>query len=413
MKTVTRFGLAVLAALALSVVAGASSAGASGFETDSYPATIKGSPTDEEFFLLGGLSAICGGQTLGIGGIDYPVGSFEASPSDTTCTNFGSGHPLEMDGCELTLQPGTETAPGKFTGTIAIGPSGCGPITLTVKTRCISKIGAQSGLKATYENIGKGSTATIAVKLETDELTFTNTHLGGGASCKDGTFSNGSWDAAWSLSASDGGSQVGIRAASKLPTLIGVHGEESEVEAEQPRFEAANYPVALSGSQDLAQPHTFGFKAGKASCENATFGSEVFGPTTELSVDAAYTGGCITLGFAGGSISMNGCGYAFHILNAGPPYAGEADIVCPEGKAIVIVSKLFGINKCTITIPAQTGIGGMGFQNYEWGMVVNANLSLTGIQYHQQEGSGIGRCVGTGNFSDGTYTGVIPFQGLS
>lgn len=412
MKRIRNIGLAVLAALALNVIAGASSAGASGFEADSYPATVEGSPTDESFLQLGGLSAICAGQKLSGSELGFPYESLEATPSDTTCTSFTTGHPLKANGCKLTLQPGTETSPGTFAGTVAIGPSGCGPITLTVKSRCISEIGAQSGLKATYQNTGAGSTATIAVTLNTKELTYTNTHLSG-VGCTKGTFSNGQWRAYWSLKGTANENQVGIRAAAKLPTLIGVHGEESEVEAEQPRFEAAKYPVALSGSQDPAQPHTFGFKSGKASCENASFGSEAFGPTTELSVSAAYTGSCVTLGFAGGSISMNGCGYVFHILNVGPPYAGEADIVCPEGKTIVIVSKLFGTPKCTITIPAQAGISGIGFQNYQWGMVVNANLSLTGVDYHQQEGTGIGRCVGTGNFSDGTYTGVIPFQGLS
>jgi len=396
--------LCVTALMALSVTAlfGAGTALASGFEADSYPATFNG--TSEGAFILEGkaFSSTCELQKWS-GTAEWTAESLEAdSVSNATCWS-SNAYPLQMNGCTFTYHSGAETGSGEYDGTFDIGPAGCGPIVLKT-SRCEVTIGAQNGLDASFTNVGSGSNASIRVQAEATNLKLTQKPLVG-SGCTSATIENGKWSGFWNVTGKDAGNQaVGVRVVDQVPVAIGIEGSESSEPAAQPRFVTEKYPASLMGDQGAAYEHVLTTAGGKSSCEVAQFDSEIAEPTTALPFSAQYSV-CTVNQFAGGTVAMNGCVYELNVSNVGPPYAGTVDIVCPAGKSIELVSKLFSVKKCTTTIGSQSGLAGVTYRS-GFGGAIGVTLDLKGIAYHQQAGTGIGACS-TGDFTNGTYTGDI------
>jgi hypothetical protein len=387
--------LCVTAVMALSVTAlfGAGTAMASGFEADSYPATFTG-VTEGDFRLTGqSYATTCYSQKWS-GSAEWTSETLDGdSASDSTCIEIGE-YPLRMNGCTFSYHPGAETAPGKFDGTFDIGPGGCGPIVLKT-SRCELSIGAQTGLAATFTNVGSGSSSSVRIEANATNLKLTQKKLVG-SGCTNATIENGKWQAAWVVTGEDANNQaIGVRVVDQVPVAIGIEGSP-------PQFVTEKYPASLSGEQGAPYEHVFGTSAGQSSCENAQFDSEISAPTTSLPFSAQYSV-CTVTGFAGGTVAMNGCTYGLNVSNAGTPYVGTVDIVCPAGKAIELTSKLFTVKKCTTTIGSQSGLAGVAYQS-GFGGAIGVTLDLEGIAYHQQAGTGIAACT-TGDFTNGTYTG--------
>lgn len=406
MKRFPALGLAAVAAMILTMSIGVAPASASGFEAEVHPATVFGVTEGYEQIISGPeWGAGCAGLEFE-SSADAPTHSLTTKQiTDGSCVWYSGGATLQMNGCQLTYHPGSEQSPGRFGGSFAIGPANCGPILYKQNnpTRCEVEIGAQSGLAASFENVVQSGENRVKVTAAATNLKYTQK---AGGLCKAGSYENGKWEGTWTLQASSIGPD-GIQVKDKIRTPIGIAGKE-------PKFESLYYPVALSGEQAAGgAKHTFSANAGSSSCSSAKYSEEVTGATTSLGLSPVFSGECLTFGFAASAPKMNGCELVANVANAGPPYSGTADIACPAGQSIELVAKLGSVTKCTVTIPAQTGLKGVTFTNADGGYSVVVGLSLSGIRYQQQPGTGLGSCKNSGEFTDGTFTGSVSLQGLS
>jgi hypothetical protein len=389
-KKVKIMGLGVVMALTLSALIGVGSAAGSGFTATSLPAYVSGSINGAHGLAGTGWETKCTGlgfkATAG-----YPAETLTTTSIEDGSCFPSSGSTLKTNGCQFTFRPGAETSPGNFKGTYDIGPAGCVPITLTIPFKpmsCEVTIGAQTGLPATFINYI--SSVGIAIS---GPLKYTEKRLGTSSTCTNGTFTNGQWQGEWIVSGE------GIQVASKILTLIAIEGSPASLVADK-------FPAALSGTQ--AGAHDFGTSYGKISCNGAQFSGEASAITANFALGTAYSD-CRTLGIPGTTINMNGCQYLIHVTNTGAPYGGTADVQCPAGKSIEILTKIVGTLKCTTTIAAQSGLSGLTFENYS-GAYVSVGMNLSGLKYHQEKGAGAGPCS-TGDFTNGTYAGSFTMTG--
>jgi hypothetical protein len=201
---------------------------------------------------------------------------------------------------------------------------------------------------------------------------------------------------------------LGSMAAAAQAKSVGVYvgGEESAEEAKQPKLEAESYPVSLHGTNSTA--HVFGTKRGNWSCNVAEFNHEQSAATAAQALWMSYFQCTPPIG-SWKAINANGCEYVLHVANAGPPYQGSLDLVCPAGKSYELVMTS-GASTCTIAIPPQTGLKGVSLTNVGSGSErgVQVAFEVTGMSY-----SLVGPkllCL-AGSYTDGTYTGTMTLHG--
>ena len=157
-------------------------------------------------------------------------------------------------------------------------------------------------------------------------------------------------------------------------------------------------PTVITGGQ--VTQNVFEFPEITWQCEEVTFGSETEETTpATLTVNPEF-GKCRIAGDPkGAKVNMNGCDYVLHAN-------GETDVVCPEGKTIVITIALL---KCTITIGAQTGLKSLEYTNNADG-TVTVTSAIAGIRY-TMKGSGGAVCQETTEGVGATYTGSVKLEG--
>lgn len=407
MRRIRALGLAAVAALALTVLPASASA-FGGLEADKYPVFLLAEDVSE-------------GQTIGFydgvstqfctnveakfeAALKGPSGTVVASPTWKGCS-----FPITANGCKFEFHPGSEDS-------FDIGPPGCGPIT-TEDEFCKYAIGAQTGLPATYKNVGTGSSAKVMIEIDTDEIEYTIS----GFICGKGTYTDGEYEGAWEVMAgSENGMPVGIHAVDQFPTGFFITGKAAEKEAEQPRFSAEKYPTVIRGGQ--VEAHEFipsvsalyGYGEG-LQCEDVGFDTEVTGSTATLSVAASYTGCDVIVHEFPTTINMNSCRYVFNLLNIGPPYAGTMDIVCTkEGDAIE--TKWFPTwgGSCTVRTGPQKGLKSVTFANVGEGSKrgVEIDFEVKGIESTFLNGPLLCGVEKNSTHKDGTYTGSSQLFGI-
>ncbi len=396
MRRAKQLALVAFAALALAGLTGVASASAApGFEAEEYPATVSPGDTEGQVLSFQNFSTLCEPFTTAGTELGGPSEAITTTFSDASCSGWGVK--LNWNGCKLIFHPQHEELGA---GTFEIGPAGCGPITLG-SNLCQITIGPQSGIQAWYKNEGSGSESTVKISATGTGLKYTQVS---GTKCEHKSFSNGSWTGEWMAEASSGGSQTGLRVVQKLHKPIAMVGGEGSEKA--PQLAAASYPVSLAGTQSKE----FQLKTGIGSLQCATtlFSGTLSSGTNEPSLDAQYWG-CTLMGITA-KVAMNGCSYVLNVNGSAPPYLGNGEITCPEGKEITITTKVGELTKCTVTIPGQITFGdGLTFENKAWG-AVQIGVNLTGIDHHTQAGSGWGVCA-TGDHTNGTYTGAMELVG--
>jgi hypothetical protein len=385
-KRIRNLSLAVLAALAVTAAVGAASASAAPeFAAGKYGATITSSVVTEQQIGLQTGTMPCSTSSQA-GELGAQSKTLWLNPT-SSCSYLGYAEPVKMNGCAFVLHPGVETSPGSFGGTFDIScPAGNSIEVGTAGSACIATIEPKTGLSASFQNVGSGSTATVKFTAAAAGLKHTQVS---GKFCTPGTYENGTLTGSWALKATNGGVQTGLRLTQK--GAISISGTP-------PKLTGASYPIGLDGVQKGT--HTFSLQFGKATCEGVTFSSGPLGNTSELPMGAEYSS-CLFAGISA-TVRMNNCKYVVNIENAGPPYTGVATISCIGGSKIEIVASP-GKPKCTVTIGEQTtNAGGVSLTNEA--STIGLGFSLTGLSYHQQKGEGLGTCT-TGDFTTGTYSG--------
>jgi hypothetical protein len=106
----------------------------------------------------------------------------------------------------------------------------------------------------------------------------------------------------------------------------------------------------------------FGFDSTlMASCKTLGFEAELTGSSSELQA-APLMNECRAFGFIETTVETNECEYRFEVGEESEksPFAGTVDLVCPEGKQIVVKALT-----CEVQIPSQSGLGPMEYENLE------------------------------------------------
>lgn len=191
-------------------------------------------------------------------------------------------------------------------------------------------------------------------------------------------------------------------ASAKEQVGLYVTGEESEDEESQPRFEAEEYTAYLAGVSTTE--HVYGFGLGTLECPWAEFSGQMTGPTPELVLASFYPyWACTTSSGGTVTITANGCEQIVTVSNSGPPYVGKFGITCPTESPYQFHINFGGGAICTISIPPQTGLDEVSFENTGGGAerAVEVALNVSGLS-HSFSGSVPG-C--TGSYENGTYTG--------
>ncbi len=196
-------------------------------------------------------------------------------------------------------------------------------------------------------------------------------------------------------------------AMAKEQVGVYVDGEESGEEAKQPKLKAESYPAFLRGTDDTS--HVFGTKLGNWSCADAEFNHQQSAATTAQTLWMSYYLCTPPIGNTK-AINANGCEYVLHVANAGPPYQGSLDMSCPAGNSYELVMTTAGGTTCTIVIPSQTGLKGVGLINVGSGSTrgVQVAFEVTGMSY-----SLLGQKLicQAGSYTNGTYTGTMTLRG--
>lgn len=187
--------------------------------------------------------------------------------------------------------------------------------------------------------------------------------------------------------------------ASAEPVGLFIAGAKSEEAAKQPKFEAEKYSATIS-SKALSS-FVFTAEAGKLKCSEFALPGTISGATNQLKFQQIFWP-CTFAGFAT-TITANGCEFVLHVLNAGPPYVGTTDIVCPAGKKLEFTAWASGEKVCTLGLSPQTGVEGVSFENTGAGSAraVNVNFNLTGVKYSQTPG--FAPLCKAGEYTNGTF----------
>lgn len=170
---------------------------------------------------------------------------------------------------------------------------------------------------------------------------------------------------------------------------------------------AESYPATLTGTPDEFTG-VITSTAGSLGCTGVLYHGVVEKASSTLSVTPSFSG-CSFFGFPG-TVDMNGCSYLFHLAEGSTK--ATVDIVCPAGKEITGTGVSVGTAKCTIHVPAQTGLSEVLFKNVGAGSTreLTIEVNLKGIKYTHTAGTGIGTCT-SGMGTTGTLTSKIKVTG--
>lgn len=407
MKRIRDIGLLASMVLALGVFPGMASA-TGGLESEIENTTLLAQDFNGHTFYSPALGL---GTSCGVSEIEASMKSSRSatvvgSPAWSSCTWTN----IKANGCKFEFHPGSENS-------VDIGPPGCGPMTTTISS-CEVTIGSKAGLPATYTNAGGGGEASVIADLAVSGIPYkVKKSLG----CAEVSAENGTYSGEWDIQGFEASSpprQVGIHATDGFVGFY-LAGKQSEKEAEQPRFEAEEYPVDVSGAQDPADKLELAFPARSSfiQCDVALFDAEPSSATSDLAVQATYSGcKAASEAITAVTVTMNSCDYGLDVNNAGPPYVGDADVSCSsEGDAIKVVTTNTWGGKCTFSIPSQD-LGPTAYENLGAGSTrhVGVDVDGSGIDYSYSSsgflGCGFGGGSG-GSASDGTFTGGLTLLG--
>ena len=184
MRKVRAIGLLALLVVGVTAAMGAATASASSeFAASSYPVTVNGTANGPQELNAGNYPGECQ-LALSGGYLPGPQEGISLDPSGK-CTAFGVSHSLNANGCKFELNPDWNT--------YAIGPKGCGPMTVQLFT-CNISIPSQQGLSAEFSDVA-GSPQKIRFASTTNHLKYSKSGCGASSTSEGGSLL-GSWNLA-------------------------------------------------------------------------------------------------------------------------------------------------------------------------------------------------------------------------
>jgi hypothetical protein len=320
-----------------------------------------------------------------------PVGEVEKSlrihPEYKECTAFGQPATITTTNCDYLLNIGAGTVSGWDVAEDIVCSGGS--VIKIVTGTCEVTIGSQNGL-TTSEVTNSGTEEAMDLLLHTSvtgiKYTVVKDNIGCPLSGK-GEFSKGDYSGETTLKAHDSGNKTSAGITVNAPSFAMIATGE----------QVGENALQLTDHLISGQPAS-------VKCTTAKFtGTEpVIAVEGELQVHPVFEG-CTAFGSAA-TITTTNCDY---LLTIGAATAGgwhvTTDVVCSAGSAIKIVA-----GNCEVTIGSQVGLTTSEVENSgtEENMDMLLHTNIGGIHYTvAKDGTGC-PLSGTGNFSQGDYTGT-------
>ena len=185
-------------------------------------------------------------------------------------------------------------------------------------------------------------------------------------------------------------------------------------------FKANKYPTGIFGVQGGAHvpeppPATttaqtmFGFENTlMGACEFVSFSQELAKASSSLTV-TPFVEECAAFQSQSGTVTTNGCQNRFNAgSESGGEFLGTLDIVCPEGKAIVVAG-----NGCEVQIGSQTNLSTVHYRNetQETDPQVAVEFQVSGLKYTKTKDVFPCALLGTGVMTSGLIKGGMTLKG--
>jgi hypothetical protein len=371
-------GAIVVAALAF---APAAMAAPGYFTAESYPATVTGVATGAQGVLTTSYgTSKCNSPELS-SSLTHPSETLSSQMWYSKCTISASAK------CSLVLHPPTEGTVGSIdiTGTECVG--------IEASQTTEIRVPPQTGLKASFENQGSGSGATVKVSLEATSLKYEAKTISGWT-----TYTNGSYTTSWVLSGKSGGVATGMAVLPYPGLSIADLGSG-------PEFHSPIYPVTIAG--ELTSDLEASTVVGKVKCKAGSFTTSGWAPegliadTSELVMTPSFSK-CTLAGLSATVTPKGGCWDTFSVTGSAP-YTGSL-FICQTEVAVAG-------SPCVVTLTNQTR-SGMGYANVGSGSTssVQATANLSGVSYQVANGATCPNEAASGSYSTGTLKGGVSLK---
>jgi RHS repeat-associated protein len=369
----------LLAAL-LTAFALPSSAHADGkFAAGAYPSSLHGKASNLALVTESGFSYQCNNASFESGLAKASSAIFTSTMEGSSCT--GGVQELAMNGCDLSFAPGEG---GK--GTLAIGPPGCGPVSLKQSSiSCFTYEPQSVGATYTISTWNPSEPPALSLKFEASGLKY----ISNGFCSKAGTFTGGA----------NGTFEVTGLGWEGVPTALAFSEAFSE-SSHKPTIEASEYTATLSGKA----PASLSIAGGTYECATAGMHTSLGSAQTQLSDLEIEPGEC-ELAITGASrvsalVFLNSCHYTLAVGETGPPYKGTWGVACSkEGDAIEYQAYIAGAYRSCTKLYPQSGLSEVALSSaLNWSLIANAELKS--VKYTL-----IGLCKGSGSAerTDGVF----------
>lgn len=170
-------------------------------------------------------------------------------------------------------------------------------------------------------------------------------------------------------------------------------------------FTAGGYEAFTFGLQD--ETIVFHTNGGEAVCSTAELEGTMDQASSTLGLHPVFSG-CKAFGFLSATVETTGCGFTYHAgdeVSTGL-WEGTLDVFCAGGSTITITAAT-----CQVKIEAQSGLDGPQFANLGSGVLAIGQY-VPDVVYNITNNGLLCPLSGTGNTSDGEYTGTAQVTAL-
>jgi hypothetical protein len=324
MKRFNAGGIVSLGLLILIGALGVSSASASQFRSEEYPAQFKGEQSESARISLQTKAGKvkCSGLTFS-GSETVASSALSVTPSYSGCTFVGLNTTAKVNSCHFVLHSTTEAPPYGGTMDVACAKESEKIEFTTPGGECSASIPPQTGLNSVqFSNSGKGHSRVILISVNLGGLKYS---LQGFCGVSSGTFEDGSMAGSGTIKASSEAGQY----------ALGAYVANEQV-AEPSVFAAETYTSLIKGvaANNSAERLLLSLPAlGSFNCKVSTLSGGLQASSSQIALTPGF-GQCVYLGSEVFGHS-NSCQVNVSLVSGGAPNAASTGVGCKkEGDAI-------------------------------------------------------------------------------
>lgn len=375
MRSLRMLGLALM--LTLLSTALAATAQAKVFNAEIGPVAIQGTGEGTTTLKIESTTLTCNSSSY-TGEVSSAVEALAVAPSLNGCTLLGfAAVTVNFEGCTFQFHAAGNTADVLC------------PIGKSIKalgsvfgSTCEVRISAQEGLKSMSYETQAGPPKTVKATATINGFAYSKTVDTGLCPLSGtGNGTSSSLETVALVKGSIGGKQISV-----FTDAAGVFNAEVEP------------AISIVGEQ--AEPFIFTIENGMGLECSATYSGEVNKAVEQLEVLPSYSG-CNIFG-ASATVNMEGCKYRFNANTT------DVDLVCPSGKVVKVV-----IGTCEVQFGSQEGLNAVSYVNNAGPpKTVTVKATVTGVKYNKTKDGKLCPLAGTGEKSDGEFSGDTVVKGF-